>query len=167
MMLLFFCYWHTSDDRWQLTTTPIYSEKFSSLYIYIIYIKWLCKKPYPCKNKLPPCHRCHRHRCQLWVSDKNLPLRENFFSSGRNFFSLPREQKKALFHKNPKEKYKPQNQTMTDDSDDTRPNLFWWKVQVETLRNCTKNAKFCIFLHFYLVVCIKIHTFANWNDKLS
>ena len=34
------------------------------------------------------------------------------------------EQKKALFHKNPKEKYKPQNQTMTDDSDDTHPNLF-------------------------------------------
>ena len=37
------------------------------------------------------------------------------------------EQKKALFHKNPKEKYKPQNQTMTDDSDDTHPNLFLWK----------------------------------------
>ena len=58
------------------------------------------------------------------MSDKNLPLRENFFSSGRKNFSLPREQKKALFHKNPKEKYKPQNQTMTDDSDDTHPNLF-------------------------------------------
>jgi hypothetical protein len=28
------------------------------------------------------------------------------------------KQKKALFHKNPKEKYKPHNQTMTDDSDD-------------------------------------------------
>ena len=37
---------------------------------------------------------------------------------------MAKENKKALFHKNPKEKYKPQNQTMTDDSDDTHPNLF-------------------------------------------
>ncbi len=107
---------------------PIYSDEFSSLYIYniILYIiKWLCKNPYPCKNKSPPCHRCHRHRCQLWVSDKNLPLMEKFFSSGRKIFSSRGNKKKPYFIRILRKNISPKNQTMTDDSDDTHPNLFF------------------------------------------
>ena len=51
-------------------------------------------------------------------------LEVKLFSLKGKFFFLGEKQKKPPFHKNPKEKYKPQNQTMTDDSDDTHPNLF-------------------------------------------
>ena len=104
--------------------------------IYILYIiKWLCKKPYPYKNKLPPCHRCHRHRCQLGSERTKSAPKWKIIFIGKKKNSLGREQKKALFHKNPKEKYKPQNQTMTDDSDDTHPNLFWLSIENWTLNS--------------------------------